>query len=177
MSAGERAETLNLDPRRAQDDPGRSHRSRRVHEARPSGKTAGLHRSAPRRESLRRRWKRAFRRAPVKEGGSVRRSIGPRARATNRCRPRPCPARRHDGHHGSSIKPGRSTSSTTALGSSSSTPLSSTRPGCTFPWKGHHKHAYYLIRHAELRGFTQEQVAVIANLARYHRKAKPSAEA
>jgi exopolyphosphatase / guanosine-5'-triphosphate,3'-diphosphate pyrophosphatase len=46
--------------------------------------------------------------------------------------------------------------------------------GLHISWKGHHKHAYYLIRHAELRGFTQEQVAVIANLARYHRKAKPS---
>ncbi|MFN2240136.1 MAG: HD domain-containing protein, partial [Thermoanaerobaculia bacterium] len=48
--------------------------------------------------------------------------------------------------------------------------------GLHISWKGHHKHAYYLIRHAELRGFTQEQVAVIANLARYHRKAKPSAK-
>jgi exopolyphosphatase / guanosine-5'-triphosphate,3'-diphosphate pyrophosphatase len=46
--------------------------------------------------------------------------------------------------------------------------------GLHVSWKGHHKHAYYVIRHAELRGFTQEQVDVIANLARYHRKAKPS---
>lgn len=39
--------------------------------------------------------------------------------------------------------------------------------------KGHHKHSYYLIRHADLRGFTDEQLLVIANTARYYRKAPP----
>ena len=39
--------------------------------------------------------------------------------------------------------------------------------------KGHHKHSYYLIRHADLRGFTEEQLLVIANVARYYRKAPP----
>jgi exopolyphosphatase / guanosine-5'-triphosphate,3'-diphosphate pyrophosphatase len=39
----------------------------------------------------------------------------------------------------------------------------------------YHKHSYYLIRHARLRGFSEEQLAVVANVARYHRKAKPSA--
>ena len=38
---------------------------------------------------------------------------------------------------------------------------------------GHHKHSYYLIRHADLRGFTEEQLLVIANVARYYRKAPP----
>ncbi len=37
----------------------------------------------------------------------------------------------------------------------------------------HHKHSYYLIRHGELLGFTEMEVEVIANLARYHRKSKP----
>jgi exopolyphosphatase/guanosine-5'-triphosphate,3'-diphosphate pyrophosphatase len=38
---------------------------------------------------------------------------------------------------------------------------------------GYHKHTYYLVRHAGLRGFTEEQLAVLANVARYHRKAPP----
>ncbi len=37
----------------------------------------------------------------------------------------------------------------------------------------HHKHSYYLIRNAELLGFNETQVEIIANLARYHRKSKP----
>ena len=37
----------------------------------------------------------------------------------------------------------------------------------------HHKHSYYLIRHAELLGFTETEIEIIANLARYHRKSKP----
>ncbi|NEO26045.1 MAG: Ppx/GppA family phosphatase [Kamptonema sp. SIO4C4] len=37
----------------------------------------------------------------------------------------------------------------------------------------HHKHSYYLIRHAELLGYTETDIEVIANLARYHRKSKP----
>lgn len=43
-------------------------------------------------------------------------------------------------------------------------------------YQKHHKHSYYLISHAGLRGFTADQVAVIANVARYHRKATPSDE-
>lgn len=42
--------------------------------------------------------------------------------------------------------------------------------------RGYHKHTYYLIRHADLRGFTEEQLVVVANVARYHRKAPPSDE-
>ncbi len=37
----------------------------------------------------------------------------------------------------------------------------------------HHKHSYYLIRHGELLGFTDVELEVIANLARYHRRSKP----
>lgn len=40
-------------------------------------------------------------------------------------------------------------------------------------WQSYHKHSYYMIRHAGLHGFTEEEVSVIANVARYHRKGKP----
>jgi exopolyphosphatase/guanosine-5'-triphosphate,3'-diphosphate pyrophosphatase len=39
--------------------------------------------------------------------------------------------------------------------------------------RGHHKHSYYLIRHADLRGFTEEQLMIVANVARYYRKSPP----
>ena len=39
--------------------------------------------------------------------------------------------------------------------------------------RGYHKHSYYLIRHAALRGFSDDELAVIANVARYHRKSEP----
>ena len=38
----------------------------------------------------------------------------------------------------------------------------------------HHKHSLYLIRNADLDGFRADELAVIANVARYHRKALPS---
>ncbi len=37
----------------------------------------------------------------------------------------------------------------------------------------HHKHSYYLIRNSELLGYTETEVELIANLARYHRKSAP----
>ena len=37
----------------------------------------------------------------------------------------------------------------------------------------HHKHSYYLIRNGGLLGFTETEVAVIGNVARYHRKSLP----
>ena len=37
----------------------------------------------------------------------------------------------------------------------------------------HHKHSYYLIRNAEMLGFTELELELIANIARYHRKNKP----
>jgi exopolyphosphatase/guanosine-5'-triphosphate,3'-diphosphate pyrophosphatase len=42
--------------------------------------------------------------------------------------------------------------------------------------KKHHRHSMYLILHGDLRGFSEEEVAVIANVARYHRKSPPSNE-
>ena len=38
----------------------------------------------------------------------------------------------------------------------------------------HNKHAGYVIRNARLRGFAQEEIELIAETARYHRKAPPS---
>ncbi len=37
----------------------------------------------------------------------------------------------------------------------------------------HHKHSYYLIRNSGLLGYTETEIEVIANLARYHRKSEP----
>jgi exopolyphosphatase/guanosine-5'-triphosphate,3'-diphosphate pyrophosphatase len=37
----------------------------------------------------------------------------------------------------------------------------------------HHKHSYYLIRNGELLGYTDTEVEIIANLARYHRQSAP----
>lgn len=48
--------------------------------------------------------------------------------------------------------------------------------GLHVSYQGHHKHSYYLISHAGLRGFTGDQVAMIANIARYYRKATPDPE-
>jgi exopolyphosphatase/guanosine-5'-triphosphate,3'-diphosphate pyrophosphatase len=39
---------------------------------------------------------------------------------------------------------------------------------------GHHKHSLYLIRNADLDGFTARERDVVANVARYHRKALPA---
>ncbi len=38
---------------------------------------------------------------------------------------------------------------------------------------GHHKHSYYLISNGSLKGFTPQEVEIIANIARYHRKERP----
>lgn len=40
--------------------------------------------------------------------------------------------------------------------------------------KAHHKHSMYLIANGDLRNFTEEEVQVIANIARYHRKRPPT---
>jgi exopolyphosphatase/guanosine-5'-triphosphate,3'-diphosphate pyrophosphatase len=39
----------------------------------------------------------------------------------------------------------------------------------------HHKHSYHLIRYANLFNFSPRETEIIANLARYHRKAAPKA--
>ena len=48
--------------------------------------------------------------------------------------------------------------------------------GMHVSYQDHQKHSYYLISHAGLRGFTSDQVAIVANVARYYRKATPSDE-
>jgi exopolyphosphatase/guanosine-5'-triphosphate,3'-diphosphate pyrophosphatase len=46
--------------------------------------------------------------------------------------------------------------------------------GTAISHERHHLHSYYVIRHAEhLRGFTQREVELIAQVARYHRKSAP----
>jgi exopolyphosphatase / guanosine-5'-triphosphate,3'-diphosphate pyrophosphatase len=37
----------------------------------------------------------------------------------------------------------------------------------------HHKHSYYLVRNSELLGYTETEIELIANIARYHRKSPP----
>jgi exopolyphosphatase/guanosine-5'-triphosphate,3'-diphosphate pyrophosphatase len=39
----------------------------------------------------------------------------------------------------------------------------------------HHKHSMYLILHGDLKNFSDEEIKVVANIARYHRKATPKA--
>lgn len=48
--------------------------------------------------------------------------------------------------------------------------------GMHVSYQAHQRHSYYLISHAGLRGFTGDQVALVANIARYYRKAPPSEE-
>jgi len=42
--------------------------------------------------------------------------------------------------------------------------------------KGHHRHSMYLIEHGDLSPFTREEVAIMSNIARYHRKDPPTKE-
>jgi exopolyphosphatase / guanosine-5'-triphosphate,3'-diphosphate pyrophosphatase len=39
--------------------------------------------------------------------------------------------------------------------------------------RAHHKHTCYLIAHSEILGLTQEELAMVANVARYHRQSRP----
>ncbi|MGH9152738.1 MAG: HD domain-containing protein [Acidimicrobiales bacterium] len=41
--------------------------------------------------------------------------------------------------------------------------------------EGHHKHTAYLIQHGRLRGFSPQEVLVLATLGRYHRQGEPKA--
>jgi exopolyphosphatase/guanosine-5'-triphosphate,3'-diphosphate pyrophosphatase len=47
--------------------------------------------------------------------------------------------------------------------------------GYSIHYKGHHKHAYYLIANAVLDAFDQREIEIIANVARYHRGSAPKA--
>lgn len=40
----------------------------------------------------------------------------------------------------------------------------------------HHKHAYYLITHSDLGGLSADELQIIANVARYHRRAMPQSK-
>jgi exopolyphosphatase/guanosine-5'-triphosphate,3'-diphosphate pyrophosphatase len=45
--------------------------------------------------------------------------------------------------------------------------------GRRLSFEQHEYHAYYLIRHGDLRGFREEEIELIALVARYHRRARP----
>ena len=46
--------------------------------------------------------------------------------------------------------------------------------GVSVSHSAHHRHSYYLIRHSEhLTGFTEHEIELIAQTARYHRKSEP----
>jgi exopolyphosphatase/guanosine-5'-triphosphate,3'-diphosphate pyrophosphatase len=40
-------------------------------------------------------------------------------------------------------------------------------------YDAHHKHSWYLIQHSDLMGLTPDERAIVANVARYHRKSAP----
>ena len=40
-------------------------------------------------------------------------------------------------------------------------------------YDAHHKHSYYLIQHSDIMGLSRDERAIVANLARYHRKGPP----
>jgi len=46
--------------------------------------------------------------------------------------------------------------------------------GAAVAQSAHHKHSLYIIGNAEIEGFTQRELRLMANIARYHRKALPS---
>jgi exopolyphosphatase/guanosine-5'-triphosphate,3'-diphosphate pyrophosphatase len=46
--------------------------------------------------------------------------------------------------------------------------------GALISHAGRHKHAYQLILHGDIRGFSWSDVQIIANVARYHRGAAPA---
>jgi exopolyphosphatase/guanosine-5'-triphosphate,3'-diphosphate pyrophosphatase len=45
--------------------------------------------------------------------------------------------------------------------------------GYLISYQGHHKHSYHLILHSHLETFQPDELALIANVARYHRGAEP----
>ncbi len=40
-------------------------------------------------------------------------------------------------------------------------------------YDGHHKHSFYIIQNSDIIGLSQDERAVVANIARYHRKSPP----
>jgi exopolyphosphatase/guanosine-5'-triphosphate,3'-diphosphate pyrophosphatase len=45
--------------------------------------------------------------------------------------------------------------------------------GVHISYERHHRHSYYLIKNGDLRGFSPEEIEIIALIARYHRQATP----
>jgi exopolyphosphatase / guanosine-5'-triphosphate,3'-diphosphate pyrophosphatase len=45
--------------------------------------------------------------------------------------------------------------------------------GMHISYKAHHRHSYYLIRNGGLRGMEPDEIEVIAQVARYHRRGRP----
>jgi exopolyphosphatase/guanosine-5'-triphosphate,3'-diphosphate pyrophosphatase len=45
--------------------------------------------------------------------------------------------------------------------------------GYYISYRKHHKHALYLIRYSDLLGFKENEINIMANVARYHRKSTP----
>jgi exopolyphosphatase/guanosine-5'-triphosphate,3'-diphosphate pyrophosphatase len=45
--------------------------------------------------------------------------------------------------------------------------------GSFISYTNHHAHSYYIIRNAELLGFDDKEIAIMANIARFHRKKMP----
>ncbi|HNX17180.1 MAG TPA: Ppx/GppA phosphatase family protein [Methanoregula sp.] len=45
--------------------------------------------------------------------------------------------------------------------------------GSFISYTNHHAHSYYLIKNSELLGFDLKEIAIMANIARFHRKKKP----
>jgi exopolyphosphatase/guanosine-5'-triphosphate,3'-diphosphate pyrophosphatase len=45
--------------------------------------------------------------------------------------------------------------------------------GSFISYTNHHAHSYYIIRNAELLGFDQKEITIMANIARFHRKKTP----
>jgi exopolyphosphatase/guanosine-5'-triphosphate,3'-diphosphate pyrophosphatase len=46
--------------------------------------------------------------------------------------------------------------------------------GTFLSYSNHHQHSYYLIRNADLLGFDQGEIEILANAANFHRKSMPS---
>lgn len=46
--------------------------------------------------------------------------------------------------------------------------------GQRIAYKRHHKHSYYLISESEIPGLDLDEVEIVANVARYHRRADPT---
>ena len=93
---------------------------------------------------------------------------GPRASTGTTCRPPASPS-------ACSTSPPRSTASATREREWLEYAALLHDLGYSIHYRGHHKHAYYLITNAVLDAFDQREIEIIAHVARYHRGAAPKA--